>query len=117
MNRMKFEEQKRSLTEQELSNEKHAYCVEDERFLYYCRNGKTLHIAKGEVDISMSIEEWKDFAMTMLKVSDDYFVTGEGKSMTDSFLGWLLSKYTRRKEFAGGLLEILEDASTWAYGQ
>lgn len=112
----------RAIVEQFVSNDPNIYSVEDDKFLYYAENVKEtdktvkiFHIVKGKVDYCMEIDEWELFVHLMLNVSDEYFITGEGKEFKDCFLGNYLSKYNRRKEFINDLAYVIDDAKEWLH--
>lgn len=111
---MVIEFRERKVIEQNLSCKPEVYSVEDDKFLYYLEEGR-LHISKASTDWSMSVEEWENFISRIIKVSDEYFVTGEGKDIgvRMGFLGKYLAKYSRRREFLSGLLDIIEDSRGW----
>lgn len=106
----------RAVIEQFVSNNPDIYSVEDDNFLYYAQdvaNVRVFHIVKGKLDYSMDIRDWEKFIDKMHIVNDEYFVTGEGKHLKDSFLGKYLAKYSRRKTFIDDLAYIVNDAKVW----
>lgn len=112
--KIKSESRERRIIEQSLSLSSDIYATEDDRFLYYCVDD-IFHVVKGNLDLFMDIDGWEAFAKEMLSVSDEYFVTGEGRQLKQQmgFIGGYISKYSRRQEFANGLLDVIEDARVW----